>query len=66
MFPCGLGPGVDRPGQPMAVIIELFFVMAAKGKVKNLAEFTAILNMNLYQLRNPHKDAKTQKYYLVF
>jgi hypothetical protein len=40
MFPCGLGPGVDRPGQPMAVIIELFFVMAAKGKVKNLAEFT--------------------------
>jgi len=50
----------------MAVIIELFFVMAAKGKVKNLAEFTAILNMNLYQLRNSHKDAKTQKYYLVF
>jgi len=48
MFHYGLSPGVDRPDQPMAVVIELFFVMAAKGKVKNLAEFTAILNMNLH------------------
>lgn len=48
MFRCGLSPGVDRPGQPMTVVIELFFVMAAKAKVKNLAEFTAILNMNLH------------------
>jgi len=35
----GLSLGIDRPDPPMAVIIELSFVMAAKGKVKNLAEF---------------------------
>ncbi|WP_428159828.1 hypothetical protein [Desulfobacter sp.] len=40
MFRFGLRLGVVGPGQPMDVIIELFFVMAAKGKVKNLAEFT--------------------------
>lgn len=33
---------VDRPNQPVTVIIELFFVMAAKAKVKNLAEFTVL------------------------
>ena len=48
MFHYGLSPGIERPDQPIAVIIELFFVMAAKAKVKNLAEFTTILNMNLY------------------
>ncbi len=42
MFRCGLSLGVYRPGQPMAVVIKLFFVMAAKGKVKNLAEFTLL------------------------
>lgn len=40
MLRFGLRLGVDGPAQPMGVIIELFFVMAAKGKVKNLAEFT--------------------------
>ncbi len=39
MFHYGLSPGIERPAQPMSVIIELFFVMAAKAKVKNLAKF---------------------------
>lgn len=54
--------GIDRLDQPMAVIIELSFVMAAKVKVKNLAEFNRALGMSPKELNigarasRPHLD----------